>query len=485
MGFKNSKDIAKVPAKAHASHASVLIDYGNYYHALHSSILKARKSIFILGWDIDSRIELVRGVDAEGLKAPTNLYDLLVWKCRKDPHVQVYMNRWDFSMFFADRRELFLGQKWRKTGLNNIHFIMDGKTTLWGCHHQKVVVIDDEVAYCGGMDVTKGRWDRRQHHVVNYFRDEPKPNEDIKETCPYHDIHTVVAGNVVKIFSQLVRQRWKIATSKEAIRYDPADYDALPNTWPNNTVPDFKSIEINVAKTLPLTLSLRQTEEILPLFLKEIEHAKEFIYIENQYFTNSEIADALHKQMLLNPKLRIVMVSSYDPNGYFEKVAMWGGRLRFRRMVEASNLKDRVIMAYPICKEKDSVVTIRVHSKILIIDDRIIHIGSANMNDRSMGFDTECDVSMTASTDDHSQKILEIRNDLIREHTGYEIEEIENIVKGELPLKMLMEDNPHSRQHLINIDDTQFQTSTFVKLITAVTDPRRPFFYALKKKFLS
>ena len=470
------------PRKKTASFASVLIDYDNYYHALHNSIVKAQKSIFLVGWDIDSRVELVRGVDAEHTSAPVTFYDLIVWKSEKDPHVQIYLNRWDFSMFFADKRELFSGKKWRKTGLNNIHFIMDGKTTMGGCHHQKIAVIDDEVAYSGGMDITRGRWDRRQHHVVNKFRDQAEPDEEVKETCPYHDVHTVFSGEIVKTLSDWTRERWEIASDIPLCQKNSAITDTMPATWPESVEPDFQDVNVAIARTLPHTYFMEQTEEILPLLLDEISQAENFIYIENQYLTNIDIANAIHKQMILQPKLRVVMISSYDPNGYFEKVAMWGGRMRFRQIIENEGLKDRVVLAYPMCEERDEVAKIRVHSKVLVIDDKILHVGSANMNNRSMGFDTECDVSIYASTENQKTKITDIRNDMIKEHTGLEFDQINTIVSGEKSLQTLIDNDRPSRQKLITIDDSEFQTKTMVKLITWLSDPRRPYLYKLRAK---
>lgn len=473
-------DRQTIPAYQHARYASVLIDYDNYYKALHSAIVKAEKSIFLIGWDIDSRIELVRGAEAETTHVPRTFYDLIIWKAQENPDLQIYLNRWDFSMFFASKRELFQGQKWRKTNLKNIHFVMDGRTTVWGCHHQKIAVIDDVVAFSGGMDVTQGRWDRRQHHVTNKFRDSTSPDEAIKETCPFHDIHCVFAGETVADIADWVRKRWTIATGNAPIDRCPTIDDGLPSQWPDTVDPHFENIALAQARTMPHTFWTRQIEEILPLLLQEIRQAEQFIYIENQYLCNMQIAEALYHQLKTHPDLKILMISSYDPNGYLEKIAMWGGRIRFLAMLQADeDTRDRVLVTYPICVEKKGSVTIRIHSKIMVIDDRLLHIGSANLNNRSMGFDTEYDIALKATTETHKTQITATRDDLIREHTGHTPETIAKIIKGDLPLNHLEGTKPGSRQHLIQVNDDIFRTSPFVRFLTLIADPRRPFFYTI------
>ena len=87
-------------ATSQASFATPLIDCGNYYKALHSAILKAKHSIFIVGWDIDSRIRLLRGEDEANSEAPSVVSDLLAWKAEQNPDMKIYLLRWDSSLAF-------------------------------------------------------------------------------------------------------------------------------------------------------------------------------------------------------------------------------------------------------------------------------------------------------------------------------------------------------------------------------------------------
>jgi phosphatidylserine/phosphatidylglycerophosphate/cardiolipin synthase-like enzyme len=156
-----------------ATYASMVVDCGNYYRDLHESIMKAKHSIFILGWDIDSRVRLVRGDHKKNADDPETLYALIVKKASENPDLQVYMNQWNNTVLFSSDREFLPALKWRKANLPNIHFRLDRVIPFHGSQHQKVIVIDDEVAYTGGMDIGIKRWDCRLHKPFNEHRCDP------------------------------------------------------------------------------------------------------------------------------------------------------------------------------------------------------------------------------------------------------------------------------------------------------------------------
>ena len=187
-----------------SSHASIVIDCGNYYRDLHEAICKARHSVFILGWDIDGRIELLRGKDSRHSDCPTGLFDLLQWKARQNPEMAIYLNRWDYSVYQAAEREAFGEIKWRYHSPPNIHYCLDNIIPLGACHHQKIVVIDDEIAFCGGMDIALQRWDFREHYPENDDRADPAdpyPSCKVIHYQPFHDIQMLVAGDAARALS--------------------------------------------------------------------------------------------------------------------------------------------------------------------------------------------------------------------------------------------------------------------------------------------
>ena len=460
-----------------ASRASILVDYANYYRDLYHAILKARHSLFIVGWDIDGRIELMRGKAAEGLTTPTCLFELLKWKCEQNPDFKVYMNKWDYSIFFAKEREPFAGRRWKSIKTKNFHYVVDSVLPLAASHHQKIVVVDDEVAFCGGMDIALARWDYREHHPVNPDRCDPSGlfnNGHHVHFSPYHDLMMMTAGPAAYALAELVRERWKLASGYDAHPLVKKPADHIPESWPSGFDPDFENVDVAIARTLPPVKRRKRVEEIYQLYLDEIPQAEKFIYIENQFLVQNDIARAINKQMRLKPELRVIAVSCDKPKGVMEKKSMWTPRLEFKDIVESGGCADRIVLVHPISREDGQEDPVRIHSKLMIIDDKFLHLGSANINNRSMGLDTECDQVIIGHDEKSRAKIAAIRTDLIREHSGREAAEIERLIHEGAPVSELVREVPTSRQHFKIIDDEEFRDEKFVPLARRVSDPRRP-----------
>jgi phospholipase D1/2 len=462
-----------------ADHAAILIDSSNYYGALYEAICRAQRSIFVLGWDIDSRIKLKRGEEAEGSGEPVTFFNLICTKARENPDLQIYLNRWDYSLFFMSQREPFWIRKWKRCGLKNIHVCLDGVIPIAACHHQKIVVIDDEVAFWGGMDVALGRWDWRQHHVHNLYRADPSGLPDPKKKMkygPYHDIQAVIAGPIVADYARLVRDRWRRASTIKPLPLSHESYTGknLPQSWPESFPPQFRNIPVALARTLPPILGHKAVHEGLAMFVDVIAQAENFIYIENQYLACEEIAEALNRQLLEKPGLRLLAVSCDRPQGTMERKSMWGGRVRFGDILKKGAVADRIELVYPASKEGKTEKSIHIHSKMLIIDDKYLHLGSSNIANRSMGMDTEFDVTLVGATPESRKKIASIRNDLIREHCGREIREIQHVIDNGLPVGIFAEELKTSRQHLRRLDDTPYRKERFVDLARSVGDPKQP-----------
>src|SRR5688572_16394016 len=84
-----------------ADKAALLIDCDAYYTALYYAFCQAKYSIFIFGWDIDGRIELLRGDKAKNKKIPVSLFDLIKWKAENNPDLNIYLNKWNYSILFT------------------------------------------------------------------------------------------------------------------------------------------------------------------------------------------------------------------------------------------------------------------------------------------------------------------------------------------------------------------------------------------------
>ncbi len=462
-----------------ADKVSILIDSQNYFRAVYEAVCDAEHSIFILGWDLDGRVNLIRGKEAKEAECPINLYELIHWKAENNPDLKIYINRWNYSVFFMQDRDVFADFKWDWQFPENVHFCSDYIIPFLGSHHQKIITIDDKVAFCGGMDIGKERWDERHHHIHFPERiDEagtlefPEKSHQIYQ--PRHDIQMVLAGKATQIFSEIVRRRWRIGAGYEAIPIrEPEEHESIK--LPQSVNKDFTKVPFAVSRTIPKTRKRPARNEIMKSFLAEIEQAEKFIYIENQYATCEEIAQALNRQLKEKPDLRVLLVSCDYPKTKLEAKTMWVGRYEFAQTVRKDlDNPSRFIIAYPLCRENGQKQSIYIHSKLMIIDEKILRVGSANLNNRSMGMDTECDVSLFGDSAQNRNMISHIRSDLIREHTGKTVEEINDIINNNKPLKDLIRETKHSRQHLIPIYDEEYKSEKFSSIARRLGDSKVP-----------
>lgn len=463
-------------------HGTLLVDCADFYRALHSAIVSARKQIIIVGWDIDSRIRLLRGEDERKASAPSRAGELLAWKARENPEMEIYLLRWDASITFMGQRELLAEKVWEFITPPNVHVWLDSTVPAGGSHHQKVIIIDDEVAFTGGMDIAPQRWDERAHRAFEAERyDEDGRYE------PYHDIQIVVTGPVVDDLAALARWRWAHAAGYDIPRLKGGNRRTgytLPYNWPADFRPDIGNMDCALARTIPWMGSHPDIYEIEKMYLDLIGEAENFIYIENQFLAYESIAAALNKRLKENEKLKILVVSSYNPQGIFEREAMWAARIDFKKILYDGIVPGRVRMAYPeIVDEMGRPHYKRIHSKIFTVDDRYFVVASSNLNHRSMKLDTECDLALIARTPEKRATLAHMRNDLIMEHAGMAEEEVSRIIDEGTMDDFITPTKPQV-SHLREIDDSVFTHQKFKKFASFLADPDEPLLpevYALNR----
>jgi phosphatidylserine/phosphatidylglycerophosphate/cardiolipin synthase-like enzyme/uncharacterized membrane protein YdjX (TVP38/TMEM64 family) len=423
-----------------APRAAALVDAADYFGALRSSLLKAQRSIFILGWELNSKTCLVGDRDrGPGDHAPRELGKLLEFLLRRKKHLEVRVLLWDHSMFYAVQRELFprfiFG--WRKR--RRAEVLLDGHLPVGASHHEKIVVIDDSVAYCGGIDLTLRRWDTREHRPIEPRRCDPKNRPYV----PVHDVQLVVDGEAAALLGQRVRERWEHAGGRALEPVSP-----VGNPWPAGVQPDFEQVPVGIMRTLAaLEEKPQEIREVERATVAAIESAEKLIYIENQYITAKAALEALVARMRANPKLEAILLTSRDPGGWLEAETMGIGRQHFMAAFDEPRLRRRIHFLSPFSrgnpgddeyeppnKAPDGTYSIHVHAKVLVVDDRFLRIGSSNLNNRSMGFDTECDLGLEASTPAHRAAIASIRNRLMAEHWGCAPEDVERALASGKPV---------------------------------------------------
>ncbi len=454
----------------HLFHAAMLIDCADFYRALHEAIVRAKHSIFIIGWDIDSRIRLLRGEDEKRTDIPSVAGDFLAWKARENPDIPIYLLRWDASFAFLQQRELLARRVWEFKTPPNVHVWLDNTIPAGGSHHQKIILIDDEVVFTGGMDIAPQRWDERAHRPH-----EPERTDSDGSYGPYHDIQIVLHGPVVQDFSELARWRWKHAAGFDAVpvrKTDLSDPETLPPAWPSAARINFTGMRCAIARTIPWMGSHPPKFEVRQMYLDLVAKAKKFIYMENQFFTSLEIAEAINRRLRANSDLKALIVSSYNPQGLFECEGMWSARIAFKSVLEKGIDSGRVKMCYPVIYDENGKEYYkRIHSKITAIDDHYLTVASSNINNRSMTLDTECDFVLAATEETHRKAIADVRNDLIAEHTGMKKSEVNRIIES-LPVDEFLKDG--GSRGVRELMDDKFSYQNLQKIACTIADPDRP-----------
>jgi phospholipase D1/2 len=391
---------------ARADRAAVLIDGAAFFGAVRAACLKAQRSIFIVGWDIDSRTRLV-GADDPSDGYPPVLADFLSELVRDRPELHVYILLWDYSVVYAAERELFsrLSLQWMTP--ERVTLCMDDAVPFGSSQHQKLIVVDDAVAFSGGLDVTQRRWDTADHAPTNPAR----VDAEDRAYPPFHDVQMMVDGEAAHALAVLARRRWCNAYGTQP----PVAPSGDP--WPDHLPAHFAQVDVGIARTQPAFGDQTAVREVEALFLDAIDAAERSIYIENQFMTSHAVVRRLARRLRQRRTLEVVAVG---PRAYDSKiVAQTLGKERadFRRTLAAAG-GDRVRLVYPAVDDGRVAADTMVHSKVMIVDDRFLRIGSANLNNRSMGVDTECDLAIEAHDARDRAAIAHIRNTLLGHHCG-------------------------------------------------------------------
>ncbi|WP_246524824.1 phospholipase D-like domain-containing protein [Sphingobium phenoxybenzoativorans] len=399
-----------------ADRACVIVDAEDYFRFARAAMMKARRRIMLIGWDFDARIDLVRSDEADD-GAPETVGDLIYWLVQQNPHLEVFLLRWDMGAMKSLLRgnTLVTVAKWMMHP--RITLKLDKHHPVGASHHQKIVVIDDCFAFCGGIDMTGDRWDTRAHKDGEPGRKHP----DGTPYKPWHDATTALQGPVAAALGKHARERWRQAGG-DALRAVRGKTDC----WPDELPVQFQNADVAIARTAPRMKGQREVIEIENLYLDHIARAKRYIYAESQYFASRRIAEAIARRLGEKDGPEIVIINPEHAQGWLEPIAMDTARARLFEALRRRDKHDRFRIYHPFTKGGAPVY---VHAKILIVDDTILRVGSSNMNNRSMRLDTECDVAIDTALPANKgfdAQIATIRNDLIAEHLGCKAETVKN-----------------------------------------------------------
>jgi phosphatidylserine/phosphatidylglycerophosphate/cardiolipin synthase-like enzyme len=391
---------------ARADKLALIVDGAAYFRHLRQVLTAARREILFVGWDFDFEIDMLPGEsDENGLASdglPNALGPFLEEVVARTPDLHIFLLKWNGSVLVAPGR-ILPAIRMAVFGSSQIHFALDGHHPFGACHHQKIVTVDDHFAFCGGIDATENRWDTPEHLP----EDPRRVGKNGAGLPPWHDITSATCGPVAGALAELSRERWFRATG-ERLSVPPR---AQASVWPESLRPDATDVSVAIARTMPPFDEAPLINEIEELYLDSIRAARETIYIESQYFAAEGLSDALEARLRERGGPQIICVNPQAALSQFEDAAMHSLRDRIIDRLSEADHEDRFRIYYPVTTAGEQIY---VHAKAMIVDSQILHLGSSNLNNRSMGFDTECDIAITRPAD----VIESFQNRLLSEHLG-------------------------------------------------------------------
>jgi phosphatidylserine/phosphatidylglycerophosphate/cardiolipin synthase-like enzyme len=365
----------------------VLIDGAQALPAIAEALQGAQSYIHITGWHLSAHFELVRG------ERPVVLGALLAELAQRlDVRVLVWAGA-PVPLFHPTRKEVD-AEVQRLVRATKIRCEADPREHPFHCHHEKTIVVDGEVAFVGGIDMTDLAGDRFD---VN---DHPA-----RRRLGWHDVGTRLRGPVVADVAAHFAMRWRELTGEQLPVPEPPP-PAGPST-------------VQVIRTVAETMyeSLPDGEfRILESYLRALRTAREYIYLENQFLWAPEIVDILAGK-LRNPPSEdfrlVVLLPRRANNGQDDTKGQLG------RLIAADDGNDRLLAAALRSRTGTRTDPLYVHAKVAVVDDRWLTIGSANLNAHSLMNDTE----MNVATDDRALA-RDTRERLWAEHLELDLDEV-------------------------------------------------------------
>ena len=420
-----------------AHRLGLFIDMEAYFVAAREAMKAARRSIHALNWAFDP--ETLFEPDACGDGPPDDRFGPFLRNLAcANPELDVRILCWRSALPVAASQNFF-PHRARKCFRNSpVKFRLDGSIPFGASHHQKMIIVDDRIAFCGGGDIGPDRWDTIEHKDDDTRR-QKHPNQG-KDFESRHELMGLVDGPAAAALGDLFRDRWKRATREslsptEALagptgreRRGGGEGDGDP--WPADTPVAAREVSVGVARTLPKWRQYPEVRENELLHLASIRAARRLIYMENQYFTSPVMAEALAARLAEPDGPQVVLVSTLHSPSYFDRATMDKTRLHFLKTLKDADHAGRLSAYCPVTRKGRFII---VHAKLTIIDDRLLRIGSANLNNRSTGLDTECDLVIEAEggEDDAAcaRAIGHYRNQLVAHWLHRPIDQLERTLE--------------------------------------------------------
>jgi phospholipase D1/2 len=316
-------------------------------------------------------------------------------------------------MIYAMEREFFPQYKLRWKSHGRVRFCLDGEHPAGGSQHQKLVVIDDRIAFCGGIDLARCRWDTSAHRAREPRRTDPRG----ESYPPFHDVQMLVDGEAARVLGDLARERWQAAGGGGS-RQDLQSVQSDP--WPSCVAPALTDVDIGIARTFPPYEGRSQVREAEQLYLDSIAAARHFIYVENQYLSSQRVGQALAKRLREPRGPEVIIVTPEKTGGWLEQHTMDVLRTRLLDELREADRHSRLRVFF-VRLSQDPPLSLMIHAKVMIVDDVFVRVGSSNLSNRSMGLDSECDLAIESTQLGSRETVRDFRRSLLAEHLGSEV----------------------------------------------------------------
>lgn len=335
----------------------VLVDGAEALAEIAVAIEAARSSVWLAGWYFSPDFKLT---DAQ--PETRTLRKLLG---RAAEQVEVLLLAWagaPLPFFHPDRQEVRSVGESLRLG-TRVRVALDARERPLHCHHEKIIIVDGELAFVGGIDLTSYAGDRLDTN------DHPA-----RGSLGWHDASTRIRGPAVADVAEHFRLRWEETVGEQLPRPAPA--------------PPVGQIELQVVRTVPEKVYQRLPKgefTILESYLRALRAAEHFIYLENQFLWSPEIVAVLAEKLRKPPdeRFRLLVLLPAKPNNGNDDT-----RGQLGVLAEADGCADR-FLACTLFQPGDQGHPIYVHAKVATIDDRWFTVGSANLNEHSLFNDSE------------------------------------------------------------------------------------------------
>lgn len=427
-----------------ANNVAFLIDRKPYFRALYHSLSLAQQQILILGYNIYSRLRLLpEEIKNRNKPAPT-LEQIIIQLLKQKPQLEVNILSWDITLLPVLNSESLSTScaDWKTH--DRLKLFLDNTHPPGASHHQKIVVIDDALAFSGDLDLMQ----YQPNTPLNNINDsKQQPVDDISlPAMTYGNVQMALSGPAAAALGSLVRERWRRANNGRL----PTPQASDNNLWPTELDVDIENVDIAIARTEPAYDEYTEVYEVEQLYIDTIANAQDYIYIENQFFNVTSISKALAKRLAEKNGPEVVLNLPLNTKDWDTQPQQDVIRADIIKSLCEADRHGHLAIYYPH-KPRNEKQPCKLHAKAMVIDKRIVCVGSASLNNQSMYQDTECSLAIESTSDNRPVKnaIGHFRNSLLAHHLGCTTDKIEQQVQQQSSLILAIE-NIRSDNSVLN-----------------------------------